>query len=392
MTRPKELPRVMLGHRPDVAGGEPTPKVVEIRTPGSVITFAPLGSRKDTGLVLPNLRVVESSIVITDLDGAYYTATADYRRSMGQRVIRLDPFRLIDEQTDAIDPYGLLDLPGEDHSAACLAIANLMFPRTSMRNNSDVLGYELLGAVLGYCAAVPEKRSLASAVRVFFSDDVVYNLAVVLDTIGGKLRKEVYSAIASFLQHEDSSRSQILQAVQTRLAPLNDLSESSLATFSPPTLPLAELVTGETFTIYLILPRVRLRSHAILLRLWIGTLLQAVAHPSTRAPAAVFVLDEPQELQFPDLEAATTLRWPSNALLWSLWQSPGQLRLRHPDGWFSMIENCVALQALAPIGFAIDEEVDALFRVEPGTAARLSEPEQLLRQGSELMKLHTLAM
>lgn len=51
----------------------------------------------------------------------------------------------------------------------------------------------------------------------FHSSDVVYNLAVVLDTIGKKISKMSYSEISSFLQKADIERSRILSAVTVKI-------------------------------------------------------------------------------------------------------------------------------------------------------------------------------
>ena len=54
-------------------------------------------------------------------------------------------------------------------------------------------------------------------VRTMRSDDVVYNLAVVLDTIGGKIHPVAYMNIASFLQKADKERSGVVSTLNSAL-------------------------------------------------------------------------------------------------------------------------------------------------------------------------------
>jgi type IV secretion system protein VirD4 len=69
-----------------------------------------------------------------------------------------------------------------------------------------------------YLLAVPEKvKSFGEVVRTMRSDDVVYNLAVVLDTIGNDIHPVAYMNIAAFLQKADKERSGVISTMNSNL-------------------------------------------------------------------------------------------------------------------------------------------------------------------------------
>ena len=68
------------------------------------------------------------------------------------------------------------------------------------------------------CLLYPRKLNrLAMVVRTLRSDDVVYNLAVVLDTIGRDIHPVAYMNIAAFLQKADKERSGVISTLNSSL-------------------------------------------------------------------------------------------------------------------------------------------------------------------------------
>ena len=66
----------------------------------------------------------------------------------------------------------------------------------------------------------------------------MYNLAVVIDTIGKRIPKMAYGEIASFLQKEDVERSRILTTI-TRLKAPTVMSKEVAKTLDRSSVPLA---------------------------------------------------------------------------------------------------------------------------------------------------------
>ena len=178
-------------------------------------------------------------------------------------------------------------------------------------------------------------------------------------------------------------------AIQSRLTELNGLSQVAWASISSSELALKNLLSGDRFSLFIVLPRHTIRSYGFLLRIWIGTLLQIFAHQTLGKKSAVLlILDECQELrQLGDLASAMTLGWPKNVLIWSIWSSPASLRVTYPTKWVAIIENSLAIQVLGPVGYNVEAEIEALLEAEPNTVASLVQRQQLARVGSKLLKL-----
>ena len=76
---------------------------------GHIITVAPTRSGKGVGLVVPNLLHYPGSVLVIDPKGENYAITADFRRKMfRQEIICLDPFHVMTEETDSINPLDSL--------------------------------------------------------------------------------------------------------------------------------------------------------------------------------------------------------------------------------------------------------------------------------------------
>lgn len=180
-----------------------------------VLLFAPTGSGKGVGFVIPNLLFWEESVVCHDIKLENYELTSGYRtQKMGQQCYVWNP----------ADPEGIShcynpldwisDKPGkmvDDSQKIC----NLILPEQEFWQNE---ARSLMLGVILYLCAVPEKvTSFGEVVRTMRSDDVVYNLAVVLDTIGGRIHPVAYMNIAAFLQKADKERSGVISTLNSGL-------------------------------------------------------------------------------------------------------------------------------------------------------------------------------
>jgi type IV secretion system protein VirD4 len=68
-----------------------------VRLPQAINTvcFAPVGSGKSTGLVIPFLLTCDESAVVIDFKGELAMATAETRRRMGHEIVILDPYGVV---------------------------------------------------------------------------------------------------------------------------------------------------------------------------------------------------------------------------------------------------------------------------------------------------------
>ncbi len=354
-----------------------------------LLTIAPPVAGRVRGCIIPNLLTYPGSVVVVDLTGEAYSVTSRARREMGQTVVRLDPFRVIDQESDALNPLDLLaGLDGLALESACQDVAALL---QGVRSNTDVwerAAFGLLSGVIGYVASVPEKNKFADLYSTFHSDDTVYNLAVVLDTIGKKIPKMSYSEIASWLQRVDAERSRVLNSVTTHLKPLmTQLSQKALGTS---TFSLTDFVQEEPFSIYIMIPPAKFPVHGSLLRVWIGTLLHSLMR--RRAPQALptlFLLDECAKLgHFPQLDAAIQSGSGSGFRIWTYWHELQQLRSLYPASW--LVSNCNAVQAFGVRDYSATAELAALLGVEAEEIRSLANDEQIVSLGGVPSRLKQL--
>ena len=172
-----------------------------------LMTVAPTGTGKGRSVVIPTLLTYPGSVVVLDPKGENYQVTARARREMGQQVIRLNPFGVNGEETDSFNLMDVFGLPNIDIETEAQLMAELF----SMGNKGgkdpfwDLTACMFLAGVIGYVASIkpPEERNFSEVRKVLFSEDVVYAVAVVLDTVGKKIPKATYHQLSAFLAMPD---------------------------------------------------------------------------------------------------------------------------------------------------------------------------------------------
>lgn len=179
------------------------------------LLFAPTGSGKGVGFVIPNLLYWHDSVFIHDIKLENFELTSGYRRDVLKQDVFLwapsDP----DGKTHCYNPIDWVSQKPGQMVDDVQKIANLILPEQEFWTNE---ARTLFVGVTLYLLAVPEKtKSFGEVVRTLRSDDVVYNLAVVLDTIGKKIHPVSYMNIAAFLQKADKERSGVISTLNSGL-------------------------------------------------------------------------------------------------------------------------------------------------------------------------------
>lgn len=179
------------------------------------LLFAPTGSGKGVGFVIPNLLFWRDSVLVHDIKLENYELTSGYRqKKLKQRVFLWNP----------ADPMGVshcynpLDFVSRNMGQMVddvQKIANLLLPEQEFWQNES---RSLIVGVMLYLIADDSKiKSFGEVVRTLRSDDVVYNLAVVLDTMGKDIHPVAYMNIAAFLQKADKERSGVISTANSSL-------------------------------------------------------------------------------------------------------------------------------------------------------------------------------
>jgi type IV secretion system protein VirD4 len=178
------------------------------------LLFAPTGSGKGVGFVIPNLLFWEDSVIVHDIKLENHVLTSGWRAKVGQKVYVWSPAEP-DGITHCYNPIDWVSSKPGQMVDDVQKIANLIMPEKEFWNNE---ARSLFVGVVLYLLAVPEKtKSFGEVVRTMRSDDVVYNLAVVLDTIGKQIHPVAYMNIAAFLQKADKERSGVISTMNSSL-------------------------------------------------------------------------------------------------------------------------------------------------------------------------------
>ncbi len=303
--------------------------LIRLRHFVNLVTIAATGRGKGVGVLIPNLLSYRPSCVVTDPKSELYQLTGEHRRkNFKHRVVRLDPFGLAGPGSDTLNPLDLIE-PNSPHLIEqSRDLANMLVVRTGHEhephfNDSAELVLTAFIAFVAACETAPEHRNLQT-VRDIVSSRARFAKAVEAmqaSTACGGLLQRYGHLLTWFVDRELGS---VLTTVQRHTIFLDSQAVSdntSRSTFDP------RRLRDERMTIYLCLPHDRLETLAQLQRMWIGTLLRAVASrgPDERNPV-LFLLDEAGHLgHIQALEDAVTMLRGMGVRLWFFFQSVGQL-------------------------------------------------------------------
>jgi type IV secretion system protein VirD4 len=320
---------------------------------------------------------------VLDPKGENYQVTARARQEMGQQVIRLNPFGTNGQATDSFNIMDVFDLPNIDIETEAQLMAELFSQdnRGTKEPFWDITACMLLAGVIGYVATVKprEERTLQSVRDVLFDGDVIYNLAVILDTVGKLIPKASYHQIAAFLAMPDqNTRPSVLATANAYLTPF--LSDDVMRATSTSSFSLNDFRDGKPISIYIIVPPDKLTSHRALLKLWIGVLLKTITSRDVIPDLqTLFLLDEAGQLgHFAYLYSIITLCRGYGLKCWTIWQDFQQLESNYPHDWQTLMNNCGVLQFFGSKNHQIARRVEEITGVSAGQVRQLAKDQQLL--------------
>jgi len=349
---------------------------------GHLITVAPTGAGKGRAAIIPNLLTYPGSVIVIDPKGENYNVTSRARRAMGQQIVRLDPFHLIDDKPDNFNPFDILEFTGKVINDEVRGMFEAILAEPILFKEDpfwDEAARSLVSGLALYLATSPDttRRNLSELRSLLYKDDVVYNIAKTLDSETGILQ-EAYEEMSTYLQGQDRTRADILMTAQQYFRLFG--SPSIRASVSSTTFDIEALINGEPVSIYIVLPPSKIVSHRRLLRVWVGALLSVIsARRKIPAMRTLFLLDEAAQLGYLRIiETAITLLRGYGLITWSFWQDLSQLKKLYPNSWESIFNNCSVIQLFGNRNFAVAKEFASIVGVAPEELKDVARDEQTL--------------
>jgi type IV secretion system protein VirD4 len=355
---------------------------------GHLITFAPTGTGKTSGPVITNALKHPGQLIVLDMKGEVFAATAQARRAMGQEVCVVD---LRDgSDSGSLNPLDLAARCGTDPAATGRSFAAELIERGVDERDrfwNDWSETMIAGGAAWLLADCPaEERRLSSLFDLFTCDDVTYRLAVMLD------KKEVQNraakaAFASFLQLADqSTRPSVLGSVQTHLRLFD--SDLTRRLTDTTTMDLDGFLAGKPMSLYLIVPPLRLSAYRPLLRMWLSGLLLLLTqrrHPPKER--TLMLCDEIGNLgRLEALLMATTLLRGGGLTVWSFWQNAAQLQIYGPQA-NTLLDNAGVIQIFGIRNYRMAQDLaNVVGGISADALLGLPHNEQILLVESKLQR------
>jgi type IV secretion system protein VirD4 len=317
---------------------------------GHLITLARTGAGKGVGCIIPALLRYNGPVIVIDPKGENYQVTARRRRELGQEVRLLDPFGVVGETTDALNPLDLIDPVSPDAIDSASELSELIVTENHTKDPFwDDRAQSLVTTLLLHVASArpPVLRNLPELHHLLnqSNDDIGFTFK----EMGKSRLTEVRQGCAIKETAEAKVWASILSTAQSHTDFLR--SAGAREALGRSTIDLGAITRVEPLSIYIVIPPEKLESHGKILRLWIGAMISAITRRRRRPKIpTLFILDEAAQLgPLNQLRQAITLLRGYGLRTWSFWQDLSQLKMAYPADWQTMVNNCEVLQAF---GFA----------------------------------------
>lgn len=351
--------------------------------PEHVLLYAPTRTGKGVGVVIPNLLAWPHSVVVLDIKGENFAATAGYRAQHGQTVLMFDPLTR-DGRTARYNPLGHVDRA--DASAVLdelQRMAVMLFPGHDRADPfwSEAARTGFIGVGAYVAASPPLPFTLGEIFRQLTQDDVQRRLPQIIQArlqAGDPLPSACVSALTDFCSASENTFASIRQSITTRMGLwLNPAVDAATLTSD---FDLRDLRQGK-MSLYLCATPDNLIRVAPLYSLLFQQLvdLNSRALPGANDKPVLVLLDE-----FARLGAAPVL---AHAFSWvagyglrllPVIQSPAQLRgLYGPDLAEDIFSNCGIEAAFAPKDLKTAQDLSERLGVYTYAAHSRSRPKGL---------------
>ena len=356
---------------------------IEISDELPVLTFAPIGSGKGTGAVIPTLLSNPRTMIVLDPKGENFAVTARRRIELGHKVFALDPFNIMTKQSAALNPLDLLSLPDVCVESEAVTLASAIGHDFQSKRESfwDQHALGLISGLVALAASGYYPPNLTTVRNHLVGQDPIGMIYEALNLLAEKKATHTmaYRELAAFLhQSERETRPSVLASAGAYAKIFN--SDRVMQSLEKSTLKLKDVVNGKPLTVYMIIPSSKLHSHRALLRLWFTTIIIAIQSRKVRpAESTLLLIDECAQLgKFELLQTVVTLCRGYGVQPWLFFQSLFQLKENYGESWRTFVDNAGAIQAFGFANMFGVEEWGKFFGRSPDQLLSMSPQDQLL--------------
>lgn len=188
------------------------------------LIIGPTRSGKGAGYVIPNALMHEGSMIVTDLKGEVFKATAGYRRQNGSQVFLFAPGS---ETTNRYNPLDFVRSERGNRTTDIQNIASILVPENTQSENSvwQATAQQVLAGVISYITESPfykDRRNLGE-VNSFFSSGV--DLQALMKYIKEKepyLSKFTVESFNSYIALSERAAASALLDIQKAMRPFKN--------------------------------------------------------------------------------------------------------------------------------------------------------------------------
>ncbi|MGK9338491.1 type IV secretory system conjugative DNA transfer family protein [Sinorhizobium meliloti] len=188
------------------------------------LIIGPTRSGKGAGYVIPNALMHEGSMIVTDLKGEVFKATAGYRRQNGSQVFLFAPGS---EKTNSYNPLDFIRPERGNRTTDIQNIASILVPENTESENSvwQATAQQVLAGVISYITESPfykDRRNLAE-VNSFFNSGV--DLQALMKYIKEKepyLSKFTVESFNSYIALSERAAASALLDIQKAMRPFKN--------------------------------------------------------------------------------------------------------------------------------------------------------------------------
>ncbi|MDB4950463.1 MAG: conjugal transfer protein TraG [Gemmatimonadetes bacterium] len=371
---PKEPPREPTGSFGTARFGDPEPlkgvtgpiigrdrgELLRYPGDGHLITFAPTGSGKGVGSVVPNCLTYPGSLVVTDPKGENAAVSRRTRRDdLHQQVAWLDPWRVLQAVggpvgTDCFNPLDFIDPEGEDANDDAWLIGEQLVPPTYHGSEEghwlDQARAFLSGLVLHIATRYEPgdpKRSLPHVRDCVCVGDEAFNalLAEMADnTAAGGGVARVATLFKRIMDRSEKEFGSIMSTVARHTWFLDSprirkVMESS--TFQ------MDALKGGKLSLFITVPPHRLDTYGAWQRINLACAIAATSRVVGRPEHKVLaIIDEAGNMgTLPELPRTVTLSRGAGLTLWAIFQDISQPKALYNTRWATFLANADVLQS-----------------------------------------------